>query len=246
MLTDVGELLIIQQRARSFYATIGSMSETIITVQGEHEERHPAERGTVRVLVTYDGPARDETLARATERHAELAAELREIQGADHGPVARWSSDDLRVWADRPWSQNGEQLPLIHHAQVGLEAEFADPAALSDWVGTVSLREGVTIEGVGWSLSEETHRTLTDQVSRRAVEDAVAKARRYADALGLAVLRPLALSDPGLLGDASAPPQPVAPFAARMVSADTSGTTLTLKPEDIRVAAQVHARFAAS
>jgi len=222
------------------------MSETIITVQGEHEERRAAERGTVRLLVTYDGDSRHETLALATERHAELAAGLREIHDAQHGPVLRWSSDQLRVWGDRPWSQNGEQLPIVHHAQVGIEAEFADPASLSDWVGTVSLRDGVTVEGVTWRLSDETHRRLTAQVSQRAVEEAVAKARRYASGLGLTDLRPVALSDPGLLGDAGAPPQPAPPFAARMMAADAGGASLALKPDEIRVAVQVHARFAAA
>ncbi|OJX75021.1 MULTISPECIES: SIMPL domain-containing protein [unclassified Leifsonia] len=222
------------------------MSETMITVQGEHEERRAAERGTVRLLVTYDGESRHETLALATERQAELAAGLREIQNADHGPVLRWSSDQLRVWGDRPWSQSGEQLPIVHHAQVGIEAEFADTAVLSDWVGTVSLRDGVTVEGVTWSLADDTLRRLTEEVSQRAVEEAVAKARRYASGLGLSALRPVALSDPGLLGDAGAPLQPAPPFAARMMSADAGGAALALKPDEIRVAVQVHARFAAS
>lgn len=221
------------------------MSETIITVQGSHEERRAAERGTVRLLVTHDGDSRHETLAFVTERHAELAAGLREIHDAQHGPVLRWSSDQLRVWGDRPWSQTGEQLPIVHHAQIGLEAEFADPMVLSDWVGTVSLRDGVVVDGVTWALSDDTRRRLIEEVSQRAVEEAVAKARRYAAGLGLAALRPVALSDPGMLGDAGAPPQ-AAPFAARMVAADTGGTSLALKPDQIRVTVQVDARFAAS
>jgi uncharacterized protein len=221
------------------------MTETIITVQGEHEVRRTAERGLVRVQVAYDGPDRHETLARATQRHAELTAGLREIDEASGGPLRHWSSDQLRVWGDRPWSQTGEQLPIVHHAQIGIEAEFADAAVLSDWVASVSLREGVTIDGVSWSLSEPTAQQLADETARGAVEDAVAKARRYAGALGLSDLRAVAVSDPGLLGDAGAPSQPPAPFAAKMMAAD-AGASLTLKPDEIRVRAQVHARFAAS
>lgn len=222
------------------------MSETMITVQGEYEDGRAAERGTVRVLVTYDDASRHEALGLATERHTELVAGLRELQEAPGAPLLRWSSEQLRVWGDRPWSQTGEQLPVVHHAQASLEAEFADPSALSDWVGTVSLRDGVTVEGVSWSLSPETRQQLTEEVSRRAVEEAMAKARRYAAALGLTDLRPVALSDPGMLGDAGASPQPGAPFAARMASADVSGAPLALKPDLIRVTVQVHARFAAS
>lgn len=220
------------------------MSETIITVQGEHEERRPAERGVVRVQVAYDGPDREETLARATARHAELAAGLRELTEATGGPVSRWHSEQLRVWGDRPWSQTGEQLPLVHHAQLGVEAEFADPAALSDWVASVSLRDGVTIDGVTWSLTEETRAGLVDAVATLAVRDAVATAQLYATALGLSDVRPIALSDPGLLGDAGTPPPP-APFAARLVAADATAGALALRPDEIRVAVQVHGRFAA-
>lgn len=222
------------------------MTETIITVQGEHDVRRAAECGTVQIHVAFDGPAREDTLARATQRHAELVSGLRELEDAGHGPVLRWSSDRLRVWGDRPWSQTGEQLPVVHHAQIAVEAEFGDTTALSDWVASVSVRDGVTVEGVSWALSEQTRRELADRVARLAVEDAVARARRYAEALGLTELRPLAVSDPGLLHDAETSPRPSAAFPAKLASADAGGASLALKPTEIRVAAQVHARFAAS
>jgi len=59
-------------------------------------------------------------------------------------------------------------------------------------------------------------------------------------------VKPLALSDPGMLGDGSAPGQPPQPLFARAVSADTGGATLSLKPEELTIAVQVHARFSAS
>ncbi|GIT79480.1 SIMPL domain-containing protein [Leifsonia sp. LS1] len=222
------------------------MSETIITVLGEHEQKRTAEHGSVRVRVMYDGSSRHETLALATQRHAELVAGLRELEEAAGGPLLRWSSDQVRVWGDRPWSQSGEQLPIVHHAELGLRAEFAEATAVSDWVSAVTLREGVSVDGVEWMLSDETREALVDEVSRLAVEDAVATARRYASALGLTELRPVALSDPGLLGDAGAPPRSPTPLGARTMSADTAGGALALAPEDIHVAVQVHARFAAS
>ncbi len=222
------------------------MSDTVITVQGEYELRHPAERGTVRILVSYDGEARDETLALTTERHVSLAAELRELHDQQNGPVTQWSSDQLRVWGERPWSQDGRRLAIVYHAQVGLEVAFSDLAALSDWVGVVSLLEGVSVEGVTWSLTEARRQSLTQEARRRAVENAVAKATVYATSLGLSSVRPLALSDPGMLGDGPAPVQPPQPLFARAVSADTGGATLALKPEEITISVQVHARFAAS
>ncbi|MGN6763156.1 MAG: SIMPL domain-containing protein [Leifsonia sp.] len=222
------------------------MAETIITVQGEYELRHPAERGAVRIRVSYDGPSRDEVLALTTQRHLSLTSELRELHHPQSGPVTQWSSDQLRVWGDRPWTADGRRLDVVHHAEVGIDALFSDLAALSDWVGTTSLLDGVTIDGVIWSLTEARRQTLTQEARRRAVENAVAKATVYATSLGLSTVKPLALSDPGMLGDGSAPAQPPQPLLARAVSSGESAATLALKPEELTIAVQVHARFAAS
>ncbi|MFF1573793.1 SIMPL domain-containing protein [Leifsonia sp. NPDC058292] len=222
------------------------MADTIITVQGEYELHQPAERGTVRLTVAYDGAHRDEVLARTTQRHVALTSELRDIHDPQSGPVTWWASDQLRVWGERPWNQDGKQLPVVFHAQVGVDAKFSDLAALSDWVGVVSLLDGVTVTGITWALTEARMQTLVQEARRRAVENAVAKATVYATSLKLGSVRPLALSDPGMLGDVSSPGQPTQPLFARAVSADLGGGTLALKPEDITIAVQVHARFAAS
>lgn len=222
------------------------MADTIITVQGEYELHQPAERGIVRLTVAYDGPNRDEVLALTTQRHRSLTSELRDIHNPQSGPVTWWSSDQLRVWGDRPWNQNGKQLPIVYHAQVGIEAKFSDLGALSDWVGVVSLLDGVTVSGVTWALTEARKQSLVQEARRRAVENAVAKATVYATSLGLGSVKPLALSDPGMLGDHSSAQQQTQPMFARAAAADAGGGTLALKPEDITIAVQVHARFAAS
>ncbi|MEN2742144.1 SIMPL domain-containing protein [Microbacterium sp. X-17] len=221
------------------------MADTIITVQGEYELTHPAERGAVRLSVAYEGEDRGETLALATQRHASLASELRELHKPQAGPVTAWASDQLRVWGDRPWNQDGRRLAPVYHAEVGMDVTFSDLTALSDWVGVVSLLDGVTIQGVTWSLTEARRQSITQEARRRAVENAVAKATVYATSLGLTSVKPLALSDPGMLCDGPANGQPQ-PLLARAMSADFGGATLALKPEDITVAVQVHARFAAS
>jgi len=222
------------------------MADTIITVQGEYELRHPAERGALRLRVSYEGPSRDEVLALTTQRQVSLTAELRDLQDPQRGPVVQWASDQLRVWGDRPWNPDGSRGDVVHHAEVGIDAVFSDLAALSDWVGVASLFDGVAVDGITWSLTEARRQALTQEARRRAVENAVAKATVYATSLGLSSVTPLALSDPGMLGDGSAPGQPPQPLFARAVSADAGGAALSLKPEQLTIAVQVHARFAAS
>ena len=96
------------------------MADTIITVQGEYELKHPAERGAVRLSVAYEGEQRDETLALATQRHASLAAELRELNNPQTGPEYRttmgldpigdalkaFANGDIRAYFQIYWRSN--------------------------------------------------------------------------------------------------------------------------------------------
>ena len=44
-------------------------------------------------------------------------------------------AEQLRTWSNRPWNSDGKQLPLVHHASVGIEVKFRDFGVLSRWVG---------------------------------------------------------------------------------------------------------------
>src|SRR4051812_1247320 len=86
----------------------GQMSEstpTVITVQGSHSEWFAAERGTVQVSVAFDGADRAPVFEKATTVAAVVTAELGAMLDADAGPVTWWSSDQVRVWSERPWNQ---------------------------------------------------------------------------------------------------------------------------------------------
>ena len=46
------------------------------------------------------------------------------LRAGDGGPVTWWSAGELSTWSNRPWNERGEQLPLVHHASVGVEVRF--------------------------------------------------------------------------------------------------------------------------
>ena len=48
------------------------------------------------------------------------------LHGPDHGPVSRWSTQHVHTWSSRQWNGDGKQLPLVHHASVGVEEKFRD------------------------------------------------------------------------------------------------------------------------
>lgn len=223
------------------------MNETTITVEGGFDHHHPAERGTIQLTAGFQGGDRSAVIARTTQLQTAIAGEVQQLHDPANGPVTWWSANRLRVWSERPWNNEGKQLPLVHHAAVTMEAKFRDFSRLADWAERLATLEGVTIGGVDWALTEVTRARLTADARHRAVLDATDKATGYARSLGLSSVHPVALADPGMLGDESRPStsnDAVAMSRSMKAGADTGG--LDLKPDDITIAARVHARFTAS
>lgn len=216
-----------------------------ITVAGEAELRHTAELATVSLTLGFEGPVREEVLRRSTQLHGEVTAEVEALHSPASGPVTEWASEQLRVWGQRPWNQNGEQLPVVFHSAASVTATFTDFAGLSSWVSTISLVSGVTVNGIDWTLSDETRRELDGAAQRDAVAAAVTKAKNYAASLGFADVVPVAVSDAGLLGDPDRPmPMVMAMRSALGERHDADATEF--KPEKISIKASVQARFSAS
>jgi len=223
------------------------MTETTITVQGQHRAWYTAERATVIVSIAFDGPHRNPVFSSAT---AALDAVRETVTGRhdpDAGPITWWSADSVRVWSERPWNNEGKQLDPVHHAALDLTAKFKDFDELATWLELVVAIPGVNVSSVSWSLTDTTHTSATTEVRSRAVKDAVAKATVYAQSIGLGSVTATAIADPGMLGNVSTG-SPVAPMAMdRMMAkfAPDGTPALELKPEQLEVSATVDARFIA-
>ena len=226
------------------------MSETVITVQGSSSIKHSPERATVSIAVTHDGPARDTVFAQTNKVAEAISTALTGLHDAASGPVVAWSSDRVSVWSERPWNNDGAQLPLVYHASIGLRATFSDFDALARWVETVATTSGVTVGSLDWELLDATRDALLTEVRTQAVQDAAAKALVYARAAGLTAVTATAIADPGLLGSSDGSPQPFgsAPAAPRMFAAKavSDSAALAFTPHELEVAAQVDARFLVS
>ena len=226
------------------------MTATTITVRGEYSMWCPAERATVRASVQTEGPEGEAVFARAVASSQVLGSSIRTLHDADSGPVTWWTSDSVRTWSDRPWSE-GKQLPPIHRSAIEFSVKFSDFEALARWVENAHAIDGVTVDSITWDLTDATRTAQVADVRSRAVHDALAKATVFAESIGLQTLVPLALADPGMLGDTSPGGGPSAPVFARAAmraqAFDGGGAPqLALKPEDIAVASTVDARFLAT
>ena len=229
------------------------MTDTIITVQGEFSAWYPAERATVSASVHVDGAKRDAVFQRAVAASDTLRTLIESDYDKADGPITWWSSDSVRVWSERPWNNEGKQLPPVYHSAVDFTAKFKDFDVLARWVESAAAIDGVTVGSISWDLTEATRTSATVEVRSRAVKDAVAKASVFAQSIGLGKVTAIALADPGMLGDPSSGgggnPSPVFARGAMMKAQayDSAGApTLALKPEEIAVASVVDARFIAS
>lgn len=225
------------------------MTDVVLTVAGSARIRRVAERAHVAAVATAEGRDRADVVARATALSTRLQESIAARHDAESGPVRTWSAQGMQVWGQRPWDQNGRQLPIVHNARFDLRAEFDDAEALARWVDEFSGVEGVQVSGIDWRLTESTEREATREARGAAVRDALERAADFAAALGLGAPAPLSIADPGLLDEGS-PQAPHAPktdlMMARGTAADDGSSGLQFTPGEIVVAAGVEARFSAS
>ncbi|OBG85504.1 hypothetical protein A5733_21060 [Mycobacterium sp. NS-7484] len=220
---------------------------TEIIVRGSFSAFQPPERATAHVTLGYEGPAIEPVYERLVRDLDAVKTSIAPLHDPAAGPVTWWSTGQVRTWANRPWNNEGKQLPLVHHASVGLEVKFSDFTALSRWVGGhVTETGGFSLSRIGWALTAEHRAELVADVHTRAVQDAVTRAQRYADALDLGPVRPVTIADAGMLGrsplSSSGPPM----LRAAAAPGGMGGAPeLDFTPADIEVAVSVDAKFVA-
>jgi len=214
---------------------------TEITVRGSFAAFEQPERGTVHATVSYEGPQMEPVYARVARDLDNVKASIDPLVGTDNAAVTWWSADQLRTWSTRPWNQDGEQLPLVHHASVDVEVKFRDFSALSRWVGQhIADTEGFRVGRVEWTLTANRREALEKEVRTRAVRDAAARAQEYAEALGLGPVRPVAIADAGMLGSQ---PESGRSEASMRFGAVGGAADVELVPQHIEVSAAIDARF---
>ena len=225
------------------------MVETLITVQGTASDWFDAERATVNLNVSHDGPKREPVFEATTTVGAQVTTALKALEAS--GAITRWSSDRVSVWSNRPWNSEGKQLAPVYYAALSASARFQDFDALSAFVEQFATVTGVTIASIAWDLTEERRLAVTTDIQTKAVQDATVKATTFARAAGLSTVTAVAIADPGMLGDGSSGgggPMPMARGAGKMMMAMDAqgGAQLTLTPDRIEVSASVDARYRAS
>lgn len=216
---------------------------TEITVRGSFSAFQPPERATVHATIGYEGPEMEPVYDHVARDLEAVKASVDRLKTGEDAAVTWWSAEQLRTWSTRPWHKDGKQLPLVHHANVGIEVKFRDFTALSRWIGEhVVNTEGFSVSQVRWALTSKRRDEWFKQVRIRAVQDAASRAQLYADALSLGKVGVVAIADAGMLGTSL---QPERGHGVEYLDAvpSSGGGDVELVPEDIEVSAAVDARF---
>lgn len=217
---------------------------TEIIVRGSFSAFRPPERATVHATLGYEGPKIDSAFERVVRDLDAVKSSITALHEPDAGPITSWSTGQVRTWANRPWNNEGKQLPLVHHASVDIQVEFSDFTALSRWVGGhVTDTGGFSLSRIEWALTTAHRDELVAQVHTRAVQDAVTKAQRYAEALALGPVRPLVVGDAGMV---FRPPEDSSPPMMRAMAVRAGAAPeIDFTPADIEVSVAVDAKFVA-
>lgn len=159
------------------------MNPLEIIVRGHARQRYPAERASVGLSATLEGGEREDVYRRAVALAEPLGEDLRRCQ--DAGAVTRWSSDQLRVYSYRPYSETKTRR-LRYRVAIKFDAEFTDFEQLSAFLDRWAVSDGVEVGYTRWDVTEDNRRQYEAQLRRDAVGDATAKAQAYADAAAAA------------------------------------------------------------
>ena len=216
-----------------------------VTVTGHGEATYPPERCTVHLTISFDGPDRQRTHAKAAETAGELKRRITALHDSDSGPVNWWALDQMRTSQHRPFNKDGRQLPYVYRTAAALEVKFSQLAEVDEFVNAASLLEGVTVDYLDWALTTKSRADKVIQVRDLAVRDASDKAKAYASSLGRAAIEAVAVADPGLLGVESSGHDSSPGARAYAMTPGGLDDSISLKPENITLTADVEARFEA-
>ncbi len=215
-----------------------------ITVRGSAEQHYQAERAIVSLAAAVEGSDRKQVFQDAVAIHDPLTSQLRELVGLR--AVGPWSSDQVRVFSHHPWDAEGKRGAMVHVARVQVGAEFTDFERLSGFLDFWSGTEGVEVVGIAWDVGVKSRRAYEAEVRKAAVDDAVAKAQAYANAVRRGKVVAVQLADPGMLTHHIESAGSL-PMLAKSGFADMSdgGPMLDLTPAEIVIHVDVDASFVA-
>ncbi|MGK5696772.1 SIMPL domain-containing protein [Streptomyces sp. URMC 128] len=209
-----------------------------IAVRGEARLEVDPEIARIGITVAARGRDRRSALDDLTRRNAGVLDLVKSYGDA----VERLETGAFSITPELTKHGRGERV-RTYHGTVHVTAELTDFTALGELTTRLADLELTRVDGPWWALRPDSpaHR----EARKKAVREAVQRAREYAEALGTTLSALVELAD---IGAENAPPAyPQAPGRARSAAygaaENAAAAPLDLEPQRQRVHAQINARF---
>jgi uncharacterized protein YggE len=209
-----------------------------IAVRGEARLEVDPEIARIGITVAARGRDRRSALDDLTRRNAVVLDLVKSYGDA----VERLETGAFSITPELTKHGRGERV-RTYHGSVHVTAELTDFTALGELTTRLADLELTRVDGPWWALRPDSpaHR----EARKKAVREAVQRAREYAEALGTTLSALVELADIG--AESAPPPYPQAPGRARTAAfgaaAENAAAPLDLEPQRQRVHAQINARF---
>ncbi|MFD7015435.1 SIMPL domain-containing protein [Streptomyces sp. NPDC059928] len=211
-----------------------------LAVHGEAHLDVDPELARITVTVTARGTNRRTTLDDLTHRNTHIITLVKSYGDA----VEKLETSAFSLSPELTKHGRGERVKT-YRGTACTSAELTDFTALGELTTRLADLDLTRVDGPWWSLRPNS--PAHSEVRRRAVHQAVARAREYADALGTTLAALIELSDPGAENTAPAYGRPAAAGmafrSAAPGSAEPTTPALDLEPQRQSVHARVNARF---
>ncbi|MFD6168346.1 SIMPL domain-containing protein [Streptomyces coeruleorubidus] len=210
-----------------------------IAVRGEARLEVDPEIARIGITVAARGRDRRSALDDLTHRNAGVLDLVKSYGDA----VERLETGAFSITPELTKHGRGERV-RTYHGTVHVTAELTDFTALGELTTRLADLELTRVDGPWWALRPDSpaHR----EARKKAVREAVQRAREYAEALGTTLSALVELADIG--AENATPAYPQAPGRARSAAFGAAAENapappLDLEPQRQRVHAQINARF---
>ncbi|HET9382381.1 MAG TPA: SIMPL domain-containing protein [Streptomyces sp.] len=208
-----------------------------IAVRGTAHLEVDPEIARIAVTVQARGRDRRATLDDLTRRNATVL----DLVKACGDAVERLETGAFTIAPEPSRHGRGERV-RTYHGTVHLTAELTDFTALGDLVTRLADLDLTRVEGPWWALRPDS--PAHGQARRQAVQEAVRRAREYAEALGTTLTALVELSDTGVADGGVPFPPPGRGRSMQFAAAEEEAPgPLDLEPRRQHVHAEVDARF---
>ncbi|KAJ5184513.1 Protein of unknown function DUF541 [Penicillium cf. griseofulvum] len=219
------------------------MAPLKIIVTGKSSIVHPPERGILRFSVKGNGPEQEKVAKEVATSSTNLQNWIKSnfYSGTDDlDSMTKFSSTSIRTWT-RSTDMHDQPVPNPHHASVSFKAVFRDFTKLNHAIEELLVYPKVEIDGLDWTLTDETGRRLASDARKLALGDAIQQADDYSEVIG----RDVSVTE---IADQGMSPYRVQRHMVAASYGDHRGedpVPLDLTPQDIDVESNVNVTFQA-